>query len=133
MTVNGHTNGHSNRYANGHTNGHPNGHHEEEKPFLPEGFLYGFSTAAAQIEGGGEEAEKASGRGDSIWDEFCRQPGKVDGGATIYRTCNHYELYKEDIACESVLLTGREGLTVSDEEAWGQLVSVLHLVAAAVA
>lgn len=29
-------------------------------------FMWGFATAAAQIEGGGEEQEKASGRGDSV-------------------------------------------------------------------
>ena len=34
--------------------------------FLPKDFLFGFATAAAQIEGGGEEKEKASGRGLSV-------------------------------------------------------------------
>jgi beta-glucosidase len=34
--------------------------------FLPKDFLFGFATAAAQIEGGGEDAEKASGRGRSV-------------------------------------------------------------------
>jgi beta-glucosidase/6-phospho-beta-glucosidase/beta-galactosidase len=29
-------------------------------------FLYGFATAAAQIEGGGITSEKLSGRGDSV-------------------------------------------------------------------
>lgn len=37
-----------------------------QAPTLPTDFLFGFATAAAQIEGGGPDAEKASGRGDSV-------------------------------------------------------------------
>lgn len=33
---------------------------------LPADFLFGFATAAAQIEGGGEKSERASGRGLSV-------------------------------------------------------------------
>jgi len=33
---------------------------------LRKGFLYGFATASAQIEGGGPESEKESGRGMSV-------------------------------------------------------------------
>lgn len=33
---------------------------------LPKDFLFGFATAAAQIEGGGADKEKASGRGLSV-------------------------------------------------------------------
>ncbi|WWD22919.1 hypothetical protein CI109_107414 [Kwoniella shandongensis] len=65
---------------------------------LPADFLYGFATAAAQIEGGGAEEEKASGRGDSIWDRFCEKPGAIVDGSHVNRTCNHLALYKEDIA-----------------------------------
>ncbi|OCF31715.1 hypothetical protein I316_06522 [Kwoniella heveanensis BCC8398] len=65
---------------------------------LREDFLYGFATAAAQIEGGGKEAEEQSGRGLSIWDTFCDTPGKIADGTHVNRTCNHLELYKEDIA-----------------------------------
>ncbi|ORY35755.1 beta-glucosidase, partial [Naematelia encephala] len=61
-------------------------------------FLWGFATAAAQIEGGSEEQDKASGKGYSIWDKFSEQPGKIRDGSSSYRTCNHYELYKQDIA-----------------------------------
>ncbi|WVF68282.1 hypothetical protein IAT40_003047 [Kwoniella sp. CBS 6097] len=65
---------------------------------LREDFLYGFATAAAQIEGGGEESEKLSGKGPSIWDKFCDISGKIADGTHVNRTCNHLELYKEDIA-----------------------------------
>jgi hypothetical protein len=33
---------------------------------LREDFMWGFATAAAQIEGGGKEKEEASGRGRSV-------------------------------------------------------------------
>lgn len=33
---------------------------------LRKDFLFGFATASAQIEGGGKEAEAASGRGPSV-------------------------------------------------------------------
>nr|XP_018260078.1 uncharacterized protein I303_06995 [Kwoniella dejecticola CBS 10117]OBR82236.1 hypothetical protein I303_06995 [Kwoniella dejecticola CBS 10117] len=65
---------------------------------LPRDFLYGFATAAAQIEGGGAESEKESGRGDSIWDEFCDQPDKIRDGSHVKKTCNHLAMYKEDVA-----------------------------------
>jgi beta-glucosidase len=33
---------------------------------LRDDFMWGFATAAAQIEGGGEAQEKASGKGPSV-------------------------------------------------------------------
>ncbi|WP_162254474.1 family 1 glycosylhydrolase, partial [Pelomonas sp. Root1444] len=41
-------------------------------PF-PADFVFGVAAAAAQIEGAAFE----DGKGESIWDRFCRQPGKV--------------------------------------------------------
>ncbi|WVR09713.1 hypothetical protein IAU60_006789 [Kwoniella sp. DSM 27419] len=67
-------------------------------PGLRPDFLYGFATAAAQIEGGGEESEQMSGRGDSIWDRFCETPGKIADGSHVKKTCNFLAMYKEDIA-----------------------------------
>ena len=40
---------------------------------FPEGFAWGAGTAAFQIEGAAAE----DGRTPSIWDTFCRTPGKV--------------------------------------------------------
>ena len=40
---------------------------------FPDGFSWGAATAAFQIEGATDE----DGRTDSIWDVFCRTPGKV--------------------------------------------------------
>jgi beta-galactosidase len=60
---------------------------------FPEGFVWGTSTAAYQVEGGIEEG----GRGDSIWDVYARIPGKVKNGDTGRVACDHYHRYLEDI------------------------------------
>jgi beta-glucosidase len=57
-------------------------------------FLWGTSTAAYQIEG----AINEDGRAPSIWDVFCQQPGKILNGDTGAVACDHYHLYREDIA-----------------------------------
>lgn len=57
-------------------------------------FLWGASTASYQIEG----AADLDGRGESIWDRFCRTPGKVAGGETGAVACDHYHRYREDVA-----------------------------------
>lgn len=63
-------------------------------PKLPKGFIWGASTAAAQIEGAASE----DGRGPSIWDAFAATPGKVKDGSTGAVACDHYHRYKEDVA-----------------------------------
>ena len=61
---------------------------------FPEGFIWGASTAAYQIEG----AVTADGRGPSVWDTFSHTPGKVRGGDTGDVACDSYHRYREDIA-----------------------------------
>ena len=39
-------------------------------------FVWGVSTSSYQIEGATEE----DGRGPSIWDTYCRQPGRIANG-----------------------------------------------------
>ncbi|MFD7406347.1 GH1 family beta-glucosidase [Streptomyces sp. NPDC059866] len=63
-------------------------------PEFPHGFLFGAATASYQIEGAYDE----DGRGPSIWDTFCREPGRVADGATGDVACDHYHRYREDIA-----------------------------------
>ena len=46
---------------------------------FPDGFLWGASMAAYQIEG----AVAEDGRGPSIWDTFSRLPGKILGHRTL--------------------------------------------------
>lgn len=38
------------------------------------------------------------GRGPSIWDTFCKIPGKIAGGATGDVACDSYHRTHEDIA-----------------------------------
>jgi beta-glucosidase len=60
---------------------------------FPAGFRFGVATAAFQIEGAAGE----DGRGESIWDAFCRVPGAVDGGDTGERACDHYHRWRGDL------------------------------------
>ncbi|WP_418276138.1 glycoside hydrolase family 1 protein [Isoptericola jiangsuensis] len=61
---------------------------------FPQGFLWGTATAAFQIEGAGAE----DGRGESIWDVFCRIPGAVVNGDDGMVACDHYHRYRDDVA-----------------------------------
>ncbi|MGN6576967.1 MAG: family 1 glycosylhydrolase, partial [Nocardioides sp.] len=63
-------------------------------PVLPPGFLLGASTAAYQIEGAVDEV----GRGRSVWDTFCAQPGRIVDGSSGAVACDHVHRYREDVA-----------------------------------
>jgi beta-glucosidase len=63
-------------------------------PAFPAGFTWGVATAAYQIEG----AVAEDGRGDSIWDTFCRQPGAIRDGQTGDVADDHYHRWPEDVA-----------------------------------
>jgi beta-glucosidase len=65
-----------------------------QKPTFPAGFVWGFATAAPQIEGAGRE----DGKSPSVWDHFARQPGRVRNGDNLDAACQHYHHYKEDVA-----------------------------------
>jgi beta-glucosidase len=69
---------------------------------FPKHFVWGVATAAYQIEG----AAKEDGRGDSVWDMFCRRPGSVWNGQTGEVACDHYHRYKEDVALMKLLGVG---------------------------
>ncbi len=56
-------------------------------------FLWGVAAASYQIEGG----SRADGRGPSVWDMFCRWPGKVNAGHTGDVACDHYHRFQEDV------------------------------------
>ena len=75
----------------------PSGASNDRRPAilepLPRGFLWGVSTSAYQVEG----ATRADGRGASIWDGFCREPGRIANGDTGDEACDHYHRYREDI------------------------------------
>src|SRR5215472_7838244 len=67
---------------------------DEPMPLFPDGFAWGVATAAYQIEGAVHE----DGRGDSIWDAFCRQPGVIKNGDTGDVATDHYHRWAEDVA-----------------------------------
>lgn len=60
---------------------------------LPHDFQWGAATSAAQIEG----AYTTDGKGLTIWDRFCEEPGRINDASDIRIACDHYHLYKEDI------------------------------------
>jgi len=55
--------------------------------------MWGLATAAYQIEG----SHNVDGRLDSIWDEFCRVPGKIADGSSSDVATDSYRLFKEDV------------------------------------
>lgn len=59
---------------------------------FPEGFLFGVSTAAYQIEG-----SRYGGAGVSHWDTFAITPGNVVGGESGGRACEHYLRWEADL------------------------------------
>lgn len=59
---------------------------------LPPGFVFGTSTAAAQIEGGVHEG----GRGESIWDAYARTHKNILDASSAAIACDHYHRYAED-------------------------------------
>ncbi|MCX6130775.1 MAG: family 1 glycosylhydrolase, partial [Proteobacteria bacterium] len=64
----------------------------QERSF-PKDFIWGAASSSFQIEGG----DPADGRGPSIWDDFCLQPGKIKDGTDGQVACDHYHLYKQDV------------------------------------
>jgi len=67
---------------------------EQDYPYLPRGFIFGASTAAYQVEGAVDE----DGRGRSVWDTFCAEPGRIADGSSGAVACDHYHRYAEDVA-----------------------------------
>ncbi|HEY9562995.1 MAG TPA: family 1 glycosylhydrolase, partial [Nocardioides sp.] len=65
----------------------------EPAPQFPASFRFGASTASYQIEGGVD----TGGRGASIWDTFCAEPGRILDGSSGAQACDHYNRYPEDV------------------------------------
>ncbi len=76
---------------------------------FPDGFLWGASTAAYQIEG----AVREDGRGPSIWDAFSHIPGRILGGDTGDVACDHYHRWPQDVALMRELGLGAYRLSTS--------------------
>ncbi|MDN4525067.1 GH1 family beta-glucosidase [Fictibacillus fluitans] len=56
-------------------------------------FVFGTATSSYQIEG----AHQQDGRTPSIWDLFCKTPGKVFEQHNGNIACDHYNRFEEDI------------------------------------
>ena len=61
-------------------------------PRFPPDFLWGAATSSYQVEGASAK------RGPTIWDRFCDTPGKILGGHTGRIACDHFRLWREDVA-----------------------------------
>jgi beta-glucosidase len=61
---------------------------------FPDGFVWGASTSAYQIEGGHD----ADGKGPSVWDAISRKPGAVLNTDRGDVACDHYHRWREDVA-----------------------------------
>lgn len=61
---------------------------------FPDGFLWGASTSAYQIEG----SPLADGAGPSNWHRFSHTPGRTFAGHTGDVACDHYRRWADDVA-----------------------------------
>ncbi|WP_426520194.1 GH1 family beta-glucosidase [Diaminobutyricibacter sp. McL0618] len=66
---------------------------------IPTGFRMGVATAAFQIEGATHEG----GRGESVWDVFTHQPGRILDGTNADIATDHYHRLSEDVRLMSDL------------------------------
>ena len=64
---------------------------------FPSTFRWGCGSSAFQVEG----ALDVDGRGESIWDVFAKQKGRIKDRSIPSITCNSYYRYKEDVALMS--------------------------------
>lgn len=60
---------------------------------FPADFLFGVATSSFQIEGAVHE----HGRGESIWDRFCRQPGAIADASNGDIACDHVHRLESDL------------------------------------
>jgi hypothetical protein len=77
-------------------------------PF-PADFIWGVATSAFQIEG----AATADGKGESIWDRFCRQTGTIADASNGNVACDHYHRLDEDL--DLIASLGVNGLSLLGE------------------
>ena len=60
---------------------------------FPADFIWGVATSSFQIEGAAHE----DGKGESIWDRFCRVPGAILDASNGDVACDHYHRLESDL------------------------------------
>jgi beta-glucosidase len=60
---------------------------------FPDDFVWGVATSSFQIEGAAIE----DGKGESIWDRFCRIPGAIADASDGDIACDHYHRLEDDL------------------------------------
>lgn len=60
---------------------------------FPKDFVWGAADASYQVEGGAYE----DGKGLSVWDIMCREPGRIWSGHVGDVACDRYHRYPEDV------------------------------------
>ncbi len=83
--------------------------HERAPVITKPGFLWGVSTSSFQVEG----AAHIDGRGDSIWDTYCRQRDRIKNGDTGEIACDQYHRYADDVALMRELGVGAYRFSIS--------------------
>jgi len=76
---------------------------------FPSDFVWGVATSAFQIEG----ASREDGKGESIWDHFCRQTGVIADGSNGDVACDHFRRWQEDLNLISDLGVGAYRFSIS--------------------
>ena len=76
---------------------------------FPADFTWGVATSAFQLEGGAREG----GKGESVWDRFCRVPGAIADGSTGDVACDHLHRLDEDLGLIASLGVGAYRFSVS--------------------
>ncbi|MFH8592677.1 GH1 family beta-glucosidase [Streptomyces rimosus] len=87
----------------------PDGGPSSALPHFPEGFVWGVSTSAYQIEGAVDE----DGRGRSAWDGFAAEAGRIKDGSDARVATDHYHRYREDVALIKELGVGAYRFSVA--------------------
>ncbi len=60
---------------------------------FPPDFVWGVATSSFQIEGAANE----DGKGESIWDAFCKQPGVIADASNGDVACDHFHRLDSDL------------------------------------
>lgn len=60
---------------------------------FPQDFSWGVATSSFQIEGAGQ----TDGKGESIWDRFCKVPGAIADASNGDVACDHYNRLDADL------------------------------------